>query len=223
MRACVRKFVLIWAVSRQKSCRDRIGTLPGWGFAIELTAVGAGRGPVRPARTTGAPVQIPRRQMVNAMLFLARLAAQVRVCDEPAEPSMMMVDVTTVRGDPYGPTPHTAGGRGERTISTERTLLVDILRLPVSARADPAPQHDVRVGSELLRERLGGLPRLPAIAAGRAYRGLRALAERHALALGLGTPPKGQTGFTPIAPIYTIEHTSAQLDRWRRSSRCCCV
>ncbi|MGH2381652.1 MAG: IS5/IS1182 family transposase, partial [Candidatus Limnocylindria bacterium] len=94
------------------------------------------------------------------------------------------------------------------------------LGLPVSARADPARPHDVRVGRELLRDGLDGLPRIGAIVADRAYRGLRALADRRRLALDIKAPPRGRSGFTPIAPLHRIENTFAQLGRWRRLSRC---
>ena len=39
------------------------------------------------------------------------------------------------------PTFQNAGGRGRRTIGTKPTLLVAILGLPVSARADPAKPY----------------------------------------------------------------------------------
>jgi hypothetical protein len=104
-----------------------------------------------------------------------------------------------VKGGRYGPTFHNAGGRGGRTIGTKRTILVEILGLPVSARADPARPHDVRVGRDLLRDSLAGLPRVGAIVADRGYRGLRALADRRNLRLDIKAPPKGQTGFRPIA------------------------
>src|SRR3989304_2479566 len=61
-------------------------------------------------------------------------------------PSMVMIDAQTVKGGRYGPTFHNAGGRGGRTIGTKRTILVEILRLPLSARADPARPHDMRAG-----------------------------------------------------------------------------
>ena len=145
------------------------------GFAIELTDEQWSRvadlfGP--PGRR-GSPARIPRRQMVNAMLFLARagcqwrylpdrfgswgavwqqwrrwrangvweramarLAAQVRSRHErEPDPSMVMVDAQTVKGGRYGPTFHEAGGRGGRTIGTKRTILVEILGLPVAAHA----------------------------------------------------------------------------------------
>ncbi len=38
--------------------------------------------------------------------------------------------------------------------------------------------------------------------------------------LDVKAPPKGRSGFTPIAPLYKTEHTFAQLGRWRRRSRC---
>jgi putative transposase len=152
---------------------------------------------------------------------MARLAAQVRVRHErDPNPSMVMIDAQTVKGGRYGPTFHNAGGRGGRTIGTKRTILVEILGLPVSARADPARPHDVRVGRDLLRDSLAGLPRVGAIVAYRGYRGLCALADRRNLRLDIKAPPKGQTGFRPIAPLYKVEHAFAQLGRWRRLSRC---
>jgi transposase len=152
---------------------------------------------------------------------MARLAAIVRVLHnrEPV-PSMVMVDAQTVKGGRYGPTFHSAGGRGGRTIGTKRTLLVEILGLPVAAAACSARPHDVVAGRELLRERLPDLGRLQAIVGDRAYRGLARLAERKHLALDIKAPPRGVSGFTPLWPLYKVEHTIAQLGRWRRLSRC---
>jgi putative transposase len=119
-----------------------------------------------------------------------------------------------------GPTFHEAGGRGGRTIGTKRTLLVEILGLPLAARADSARPHDVVTARELLRDRLADLPRVRAIVGDRAYRGLARLAERKQVRLDIKTPPKGASGFVPIAPLYRVEHAFAQLGRWRRLSRC---
>src|SRR6266581_3992219 len=117
---------------------------------------------------------------------MGRLAAQVRARhDREPDPSMIMIDAQTVRGGRYGPTFHNAGGRGGRTIGTKRTILVEILGLPVSARADPAKPHDVRAGRELLRDSLAGLPRVGAIVADRGYRGLRTLAAGRNLQLDI--------------------------------------
>jgi hypothetical protein len=38
--------------------------------------------------------------------------------------------------------------------------------------------------------------------------------------LDIKAPPEGTRGFTPIWPLYKVEHTIAQLGRWRRQSRC---
>ena len=211
-----------------------------------------------PAGRRGAPAVIPRRQMVDAMLFIgrtgcqwrylperygawtavwaqwrrwrangvwaaamARLAAIVRVLhDREPIPSMVMVDAQTVKGGRYGPTFHEAGGRGGRTIGTKRTILVEILGLPVAARVDSARPHDVVAGRELLRDRLADLPSVRAIVGDRAYRGLAALAERKHLALDIKAPPPGVSGFAPIRPLVKVEHAFAQLGRWRRLSRC---
>jgi putative transposase len=211
-----------------------------------------------PPGRRGAPARIPRRRMVEAMLFIARTGRQwrylperygnwtavwaqwrrwrangvweramvrltmmVRVLhDREPTPSMVMVDAQTVKGARYGPTFHEAGGPGGRVSGTKRTLLVEILGLPVAARVDPARPHDVRAGRELLRERIDTLPRLAAIVGDRAYRGLAKLATRKGVSLDIKAPPPGRSGFVPIAPLYRIEQAFAQLGRWRRLSRC---
>lgn len=114
----------------------------------------------------------------------------------------------------------TAGGRGGRTIGAKRTILVEILGMPVPARVDPAKPHDVRAGRELLDERLGDLPRVQAVVADRGYRGLAKLAARKQVRLDIKAPPKGSSGFVPIGPLWRVEHAFAQLGRWRRLSRC---
>ena len=152
---------------------------------------------------------------------MARLAVVVRLFhDREPIPSMIMVDAQTVRGGRYGPTFHEAGGRGGRTIGTKRTLLVEILGLPLAARADSARPHDVVAARELLRDCLSDLPSVRAIVGDRAYRGLARLAERKHVRLDIKEPPRGVSGFVPIRPLYRIEHAFAQLGRWRRLSRC---
>ena len=211
-----------------------------------------------PPGRRGAPALIPRRQMVDAMLFIGRTGIQWRYLPErfgawtavwaqwrrwrangvwaaamtrlvavvrwfherEPIPSMVMVDAQTVRGGRYGPTFHQAGGRGGRTIGTKRTILVDILGLPVAAAACSARPHDVTAARELLHERIDTLPRLRAIVGDRAYRGLTRLAARKRLALDIKAPPPGASGFTPLWPLYKVEHAIAQLGRWRRLSRC---
>jgi transposase len=59
-----------------------------------------------------------------------------------------------------------------------------------------------------------------AIVGDRAYRGLLKLAERKRVTLDIKAPPKGTPGFTPLWPLHKVEHTIAQLGRWRRLSRC---
>ena len=210
-----------------------------------------------PPGRRGAPAVIARRQMVEAMLFLARtgcqwrylperygswtavwaqwrrwrsngvwaramtrLATVVRVLhDREPGPSMVMVDAQTVKGARYGPTFHEAGGRGGRTIGTKRTLLVEILGLPLAADAGSARPHDVTAARELLRHELPGLYRVRAIIGDRAYRGLAKLAERKGVNLEVKAPPKGKTGFTPLWPLYKIEHVFAQLGRCRAVTR----
>jgi hypothetical protein len=99
------------------------------------------------------------------------------------------------------------GGRpGRRTIGTKRTLLVEILGLPIAARADSARPHDIVAARELLRDRLADLPSMRAFVADRAYRGLAA-AERKRLVLDIKAPSPGVSGFVPIRPLYTRSST----------------
>jgi len=211
-----------------------------------------------PPGRPGAPARYNRREIVDAILFLARTGCQWRYLPDRyppweavwqqwrrwrdsgvwekamarlayevrrrhkrrAQPSMVMIDAQTVRGGRFGPTFHNAGGRGGRTVGAKRSILVEILGLPVAVRVDPARPHDVRSGRDLLRERLPDLPNLTAIVADRGYRGLAALAANNSLRLDIKKPPSGASGFTPIAPLYKVEHAFARLGRWRRLSRC---
>jgi hypothetical protein len=92
---------------------------------------------------------------------MSRLAAIVRwFHDREPVPSMVMVDAQTAKGARYGPTFHEPGGRGGRTIGTKRTLLVEILGLPVAAAACSARPHDIVAARDLLRSRIDELPRL---------------------------------------------------------------
>ena len=71
---------------------------------------------------------------------------------------MVMIDAQTVRGG--------------RTIGTKRSILIEILGLPLAVRVDPATPHDVRVGRELIADHLDKLPNVRAIVADGGYRGL---------------------------------------------------
>ena len=45
------------------------------------------------------------------------------------------------------------------------------------------------------------------------------MAAKQGIVLDIKAPPKGTVGFTPIAPLYRVEHAFARLGRWRRLSR----
>ncbi len=136
------------------------------------------------------------------------------------KPTMVMIDAQTIRGGRAGPTFHEAGGRGGRTNGTKRSIVIEILGLPLAVQVDSAKPHDVRSGRELLTRTLPQLGTVKAIVADRGYRGLGKLAAQRGLVLDIKAPPKGTSGFTPIAPLYRVEHAFARLGRWRRLSRC---
>ena len=211
-----------------------------------------------PPGRRGVPARYDRREIVAAILFLARTGCQWRylpACYPPWEavwqqwrrwrsngvwakamtllaemirlrhgrtgkPTMVMIDAQTVRGGRAGPTFHEVGGRGGRTNGAKRSIVIEILGLPLAVRADPATPRDVRVGRELIADHLDKLPNVRAIVADRGYRGLANLAARKHLTLDIKAPPKGTKGFTPLAPLYKVEHAFARLGRWRRLSRC---
>jgi transposase len=133
---------------------------------------------------------------------------------------MVIIDAQTVKGGRYGPTYHEAGGRGGRTIGAKRSVLVEILGLPVAAHVESARPHDVQAGRELIHEALARKPRVSDVLGDRGYRGLVNAAAKHGVRLVIKAPPAGHKGFVPIAPLYKVEHAFAQLGRWRRLSRC---
>jgi putative transposase len=204
----------------------------GWALVVDL---------FDPPGREGRPATYSRREMVDAMLFIARTGCQWRylpanyppweavwqqwrrwrACGvwatamervaamirtrhgRTATPSMVMIDGQTVRGGRAGPTFHEKGGRGGRTNGAKRSVVIDILGLPL-ARHDPARPWHAPVGDDRLDR----------------YRGLGKMTARKGIRLDIKAPPKGTVGFTPIAPLYRVEHAFARLKRWRRPSRC---
>ena len=168
------------------------------------------------------------------------LASEIRLRHgRKANPTMLMIDGQTVRGGRAGPTFHEAGGRGGHTTGAKRTILVEILGLPVASRVDSAKPHDVQAARRFLGQQLDptqpAFPGLRAIVADRGYTGLAALTASRGLALDIKRPPapamlppskpgskpkRAPRKFTPIKPLYKVEHAFAQLGRWRRLSRC---
>jgi transposase len=211
-----------------------------------------------PPGREGAPARHPRRQVVEAILFLARTGCQWRYLPDryppweavwqqwrrwrksgvwakamlriaklirtrkgrTATPSMVMIDGQTVRGGRAGPTFHEKGGRGGRTNGAKRSIAIDILGLPLAVSVESARPHDVSAGRRLLAKALPELKTVQDVLADRGYRGLGKLAAKNGLNLSIKAPPAGSSGFTPIRPLYKVEHAFARLGRWRRLSRC---
>jgi len=211
-----------------------------------------------PTGREGKPARYPRRDVVNAILFLARTGCQWRylpACYPPweavwqqwrrwrtngvwaramtriaslirtrhgrtAKPTMVMIDGQTVRGGRGGKTFHEKGGRGGRTNGAKRSIVIEILGLPLAVSVESARPHDVSAGRRLLDTTLPALGTVKAIVADRGYRGLNKMAMKKGVKLDIKAPPKGTVGFTPIAPLYRVEHAFARLGRWRRLSRC---
>ena len=139
----------------------------------------------------GVKGTIPRRDIVDAILWVARtgcqwrylparfpdwqavwsqwrrwrdkgtwaaamrvLAREIRLrCNRKADPTMVMIDGQTVKGGRAGPTFHEAGGRGGYTRGAKRTILIEILGLPLavsveSAKREPTQRHAYGHGSD---------------------------------------------------------------------------
>jgi transposase len=152
---------------------------------------------------------------------MTRLARHIRVKDNrDPMPSMVVIDAQTVRGGRAGPTFHEAGGRGGRTNGTKRSILIDRLGLPIADRVDSAKPHDVTAGRLLIHAALPGLPRVSLVLADRGYKALDKAAQRHHARFEVRSRPPGTVGFKPLALVWRVETTFAQLGRWRRLSRC---
>jgi putative transposase len=230
-----------------------------------------------PPTHRGVKGTIPRRDIVSAILWIARTGCQWRYLPErfpdwqavwsqwrrwrdkgvwaramrrlaaairqrhgrKADPSMVMIDGQTVKGGRAGPTFHESGGRGGRTRGAKRTILIEILGLPLAVQVDSAKPHDVQAARRFLGPQLDprhpALPGLQAIVADRGYTGLGALAASHGLVLDIKRPPtpallppkkpggkprRAPRVFTPLRPLYKVENTWARLGMWRRLSRC---
>ncbi len=98
--------------------------------------------------------------------------------------------------------------------------MIEILGLPLAVSVESARPHDVSAGRRLLDTTLPAMGTVKSIVADRGYRGLAKVAAKKGVQLDIKAPPKGTSGFTPIAPLYRVEHAFARLGRWRRLSRC---
>ena len=189
----------------------------------------------------GVKGTIPRRDIVDAILWVARtgcqwrylparfpdwqavwsqwrrwrdkgtwaaamrvLAKEIRLrCKRKADPTMVMIDAQTVKGGRAGPTFHEAGGRGGYTRGAKRTILIEILGLPLAVAVESAKPHDVQSARAFLKDQLdpkhSALPGLQAIVADRGYGGLLALTKSHGLNLDIKVLNRTDFGGDSIA------------------------
>ena len=186
-----------------------------------------------PPGREGAPARYPRRQIVDAILFLARTGCQWRYlppCYPPweavwqqwrrwrsngvwaaamtriaglirtrqgrtAKPSMVMIDGQTVRGGRAGPTFHEKGGRGGRTNGAKRSIVIEILGLPLAVQVESARPHDVSARST---------------SKSRLRRKERWASRRSRRSTGSSTPSRGSESSRPDASART---STASPDR----------
>jgi transposase len=152
------------------------------------------------------------------------LAREIRLRHKrKADPTMVMIDGQTVKGGRAGPTFHEAGGRGGYTRGAKRTILIEILGLPLAVSVESAKPHDVQSARRILKDQLDAppaqqpkLPGLQAIVADRGYTGLAALAHGHGLALDIKRPPAAPM-LPPAKPGGKPRRASAPSRRSTRS------
>ena len=119
------------------------------------------------------------KNRIHATLTMRVLAREIRLRHKrKANPTMMMIDGQTVKG-------HTRGAK--------RTILIEILGLPLAVSVESAKPHDVQSPRRILKAQLDpqhlALPGLQAIVADRGYTGLAALASGHGVNLDIKVPP----------------------------------
>jgi hypothetical protein len=101
------------------------------------------------------------------------------------------VDGQTVRGGRGGKTFHQKGGRGGRTNGAKRSIVIEILGLPLAVSVESARPHDVSAGRRLLDTTLPALGTVKAIVADRGYCGLNKMAAKQGLVLDIKAPAEG--------------------------------
>lgn len=156
----------------------------------------------------------------DAMTVLRR-EVRVRSGRDP-EPSLVILDAQQARTGRQGPSFHDVGGvgRGRVQRGSKRSLLVDVLGLPIAVHVTSSRPHDSTAGRELLDEVLPNLPRVEVVVADRGYRGLaHHVAARHGRCFEVRHWDAKPVGFKPIAQVWRVEDCFAQLSRWRRRSR----
>lgn len=136
---------------------------------------------------------------------------------------MVMLDASQSKSARLGPSFHDVGGvgRGRVQRGAKRSMLVDILGLPVAVKVTSSRPHDSTVGRELLDEVLPELPSVRAVLVDRDYRALaHHAAAQHVVTVEVrywDTKPEG--GFKSLQPVWRVEDAFAQLGRWRRLTR----
>lgn len=99
-------------------------------------------------------------------------------------------------------------------------MVIDILGLPLAVSVESAARTMSARVAGCSTAPLPALGTVKAVVADRGYRGLGKMTAKKGIKLDIKAPLKGTVGFTPIAPLYRVEHTFARLGRWRRLSRC---
>jgi putative transposase len=154
---------------------------------------------------------------------MTELRREVRVrSGRDPEPSLVILDAQQARTGRQGPSFHDAGGLGRGRVQrgSKRSLLVDVLGLPVAVHVTSSRPHDSTAGRELLDAALPELPRVELVVADRGYRGLtHHVAARHGRCFEVRHWDTKPDGFKPIAQVWRVEDAFAQLGRWRRLSR----
>ena len=171
----------------------------------------------------GAVWQPWRRWRANGVwaVAMARLGGLIRILHgrEPL-PSKVIIGAQTVKGGRYGPRttkPVVAAAGRSAPSGRSSSRSWDCPWRPASSRPDRTTSRPAGSSSTKRCFDSRGCPMCSPTAATRVS---PRRPSRHGVRLVIKAPPAGRTGFTPIAPVYKVEHAFAQLGRWRRLSRC---
>jgi putative transposase len=141
---------------------------------------------------------------------MTRIAVLIRTRKgRTATPSMVMIDGQTVRG-----------GRGGRTNGAKRSVVIEILGLPLALSVESARPHDVSAGRRLLDTTCRPSARSePSSRTGAT--GASARWPPSAASTSTSRPRRrGRSASRRSRRSTAFEHAFGRLGRWRRLSRC---
>jgi len=193
--------------------------------------------PARFPPWTAVYAQLRRWEASGAWtLALREIHAEMRMLrGRSTRPSTILVDSLITKGARSGKTFHRPAGQ-LRLSGSKRTVLTDELGYAVAVSVDPASLPDDQAAAPLLAAVLASSPTVRRVVADQGYPALAAICESAGVVLDIMIPPpqpppvlgprggqprkKAPYAFTPLVPLFAVEHAHARIGRYRRMARC---